>query len=164
MHGPGIDEPLARIDGGRTAAAYYHADGLGSILKTTDGAGNAVHAYRITTPGEPSRPGAEPGYAFTGREWDPETGLYYYRARYYDPKVGRFISEDPIGFEGGVNFYAYVENNPANAIDPLGLQGYGFYNTPANESASRINSNIPGPGPASPWQASWWAALWFSAA
>jgi RHS repeat-associated protein len=59
--------------------------------------------------------------AYTGREWDPETGLYYYRARYYDPKVGRFISEDPIGFAGGPNLYAYVGSDPANAVDPFGL-------------------------------------------
>jgi RHS repeat-associated protein len=65
-----------------------------------------------------------PGFgikAFTAREWDPETGLYYYRARYYDPKGGRFLSEDPIGFGGGVNFYAYVGNGPTNWIDPFGL-------------------------------------------
>jgi len=59
--------------------------------------------------------------AYTGREGDPETGLYYYRARYYDPKVGRFISEDPIRFAGGVNFYSYVTNNPVALADPLGL-------------------------------------------
>jgi len=59
--------------------------------------------------------------AFTGREWDPETGLYYYRARYYDPKIGRFISEDPIGFAAGTNFYNYVENNPVRYTDPYGL-------------------------------------------
>jgi RHS repeat-associated protein len=64
----------------------------------------------------------QPGYAFTGREWDPETGLYYYRARYYDPKAGRFLSEDPIGLDGGVNFYSYVRNQPTNLIDPFGLQ------------------------------------------
>lgn len=63
----------------------------------------------------------QPGYAFTGREWDPETGLYYYRARYYDPRIGRFISEDPIGFLGGWNFYAYVENQPTRFSDPSGL-------------------------------------------
>jgi RHS repeat-associated protein len=62
--------------------------------------------------------------AYTGREWDPETGLYYYRARYYDPKVGRFISEDPIGFRGGVNFYSYVGGNPINRLDPFGLYHY----------------------------------------
>jgi RHS repeat-associated protein len=59
--------------------------------------------------------------AFTGREWDPEIGLYYYRARYYDPKAGRFISEDPIGLTGGMNYYAYVGNQPIEGWDPLGL-------------------------------------------
>jgi RHS repeat-associated protein len=61
-------------------------------------------------------------YGFTGREWDKETGLYYYRARYYDPKGGRFISKDPIGFEGGdVNLYRYVGNDPVDWVDPSGL-------------------------------------------
>ena len=70
---------------------------------------------------EPSTSSVAEGYAYTGREWDPESGLYYYRARYYDPKIGRFISEDPIGFGGGINFYAYVGNNPVRFIDPFGL-------------------------------------------
>ncbi len=73
--------------------------------------------------GIPSDGATAGGYAYTGREWDPETGLYYYRARYYDPKVGRFISEDPIQFDGGGNFYSYVSNDPVNLIDPLGLLG-----------------------------------------
>jgi RHS repeat-associated protein len=72
---------------------------------------------------DPASSGGGPEYAthaFTGREWDRETGLYYYRARYYDPKAGRFISEDPIGFEGGINFYAYVANRPTVFRDPDG--------------------------------------------
>jgi RHS repeat-associated protein len=57
----------------------------------------------------------------TGREWDKETGLYYYRARYYDPMEGRFISKDPIGFDGNdVNLYGYVSNNAINFTDPKG--------------------------------------------
>ncbi|MEW6609965.1 MAG: RHS repeat-associated core domain-containing protein, partial [bacterium] len=60
-------------------------------------------------------------YLFTGREIDAESGLYYYRARYYDSEVGRFVTQDPIGFEGGINLYAYVGNNPINLIDPTGL-------------------------------------------
>lgn len=69
-------------------------------------------------------------YAYTGREYDNETGMYFYRARYYDPKAGRFVTKDPIGFAGGdVNFYAYVGNNPLNLIDPFGLIGHeGFIN------------------------------------
>jgi RHS repeat-associated protein len=59
-------------------------------------------------------------FQYTGRENDGN-GLYYYRARYYNPSIGRFISEDPIGFRGGINVYAYVENNPVSRIDPFGL-------------------------------------------
>jgi len=59
----------------------------------------------------------------TGREWDRETGLYYYRARYYDPMDGRFIAKDPIGFKGGdINLYEYTKNNPINLTDSFGLQ------------------------------------------
>jgi RHS repeat-associated protein len=58
----------------------------------------------------------------TARESDTETGLYYYRARYYDPVTGRFLSEDPLRFFAGeVNFYPYAEQNPVNLSDPLGL-------------------------------------------
>jgi RHS repeat-associated protein len=60
-------------------------------------------------------------YDYTGRERDSATGLLYYRARWTDPKQGRFISEDPIGFRGGLNLYAYVGNNPINHSDPRGL-------------------------------------------
>jgi RHS repeat-associated protein len=58
---------------------------------------------------------------YTGREWDAEANLYYYRARWYDPQVGKFISEDPIGLKGGINLYGYVENNPLGFRDPMGL-------------------------------------------
>jgi RHS repeat-associated protein len=60
-------------------------------------------------------------YTYTGREWDKEIGLYYYRARYYDPLEGRFISKDPAGFDGGINLYGYTSNNPINFADPSGL-------------------------------------------
>jgi RHS repeat-associated protein len=61
------------------------------------------------------------GYAFTGREWDPEAGLSYYRARYYDPQIGRFNSEDPMRLGGGdTNFYQYAYLNPVRFGDPMG--------------------------------------------
>lgn len=60
-------------------------------------------------------------FQYTGREFDQETTLYLNRSRYYDASVGRFISEDSIGFGGGNNFYRYVLNNPVNLTDPLGL-------------------------------------------
>jgi RHS repeat-associated protein len=65
---------------------------------------------------------SEPGYAFTGREWDPEIGLYYYRARLYDPRVGRFNSEDPVRFRDGLTKYAYALSNPLRFVDPLGRE------------------------------------------
>jgi RHS repeat-associated protein len=122
IHGPSIDEPLARESLSTGAAEYLHADGLGSIVATTDAAGNVTSRRQYDAWGNLELGADQPGYAFTGREWDPETGLYYYRARYYDPKIGRFISEDPIGLNAGdPNFYAYVANNPSAAIDPFGL-------------------------------------------
>ena len=119
VQGFGIDEPLAADDG--AALSYFHADGLGSIAKITGAAGAITLTRQYDTWGDLEVGASEPGFAFTGREWDPEIALYYYRARYYDPKVGRFLSEDPIGFLGSNNFYTYVENTPVNRIDPRGL-------------------------------------------
>jgi RHS repeat-associated protein len=120
-HGAGIDEHLALERNG--SYYYYHADGLGSIVAITDAARNVVQSYEydsygMVTPSTSFRN----SYTYTGREWDKETGLDYYRARYYDPIEGRFVSKDPIGLAGGVNVYAYTSNNPINFIDPLGLK------------------------------------------
>lgn len=127
VHGPGMDELLAREDGSG-ALMYYHADGLGSIVKHTSQAGAVVHEYRYDAWGNIELGASESGYAFTGREWDPEIGLAYYRARYYDPKVGRFTSEDPIGLQPGAeSLFSYVKNHPVNFRDPLGLYRCVYY-------------------------------------
>ena len=60
-------------------------------------------------------------FQFTGREFDTDANFYYYRARFYDPTAGRFLSEDPVGFKSESNFYAYVRNNPISLIDSSGL-------------------------------------------
>ena len=59
---------------------------------------------------------------YTGREYDSETHLYYYRARYYSAELGRFISRDPIGTADDVNLYGYVGNSPVMGVDPMGLK------------------------------------------
>uniref|UniRef100_A0A831UGN7 RHS repeat protein n=1 Tax=Geobacter metallireducens TaxID=28232 RepID=A0A831UGN7_GEOME len=124
-HGAGTDEHLALERGG--SFYYYHADGLGSVTTITDQQGSVVQSYEYDSFGMvKASTGFRNSYTYTGREWDKETGLYYYRARYYDPIEGRFIQKDPIGFKGGdVNLYAYVQNNPINLVDPSGQASYG---------------------------------------
>jgi len=119
VFGPGIDEPLATDDG--SALSYFHADALGSVAKTTSAAGVVTLTRRYDAWGNLELGATTSGFAFTGREHDAQTGLAYYRARYYDPKLGRFISEDPLGQVEGPNLYEYVHNNPANFTDPEGL-------------------------------------------
>ncbi|MFQ5668641.1 MAG: RHS repeat-associated core domain-containing protein, partial [Candidatus Binatia bacterium] len=120
-HGPGIDEPLVMLRGG--ASFSYHVDGLGSIWDLTDSAGVSARTYTYDSFGQllaQTGTVANP-YTYTGRELDPETGLYFYRMRYYDPAIGRFVQEDPLVLLGGLNRYAYVNNSPLNFRDPLGL-------------------------------------------
>ena len=120
-HGPGIDEPIAVTKGSSTY--FYHQDGLGSVTDLTDSAGATAKSYSYDAYGNIlESPGTlEQPYTYTGREFDAESGLYHYRARYYDPALQRFISKDPIGFRGGINFYTYVDNNPLKWTDPWGL-------------------------------------------
>jgi RHS repeat-associated protein len=126
--GSGIDQPLSMSRGGATS--YYSADGLGSVTSMEDGTGSAVAAYTYdafgnitTSAGSITNP-----FRYTGREWDSETSLYYYRARYYEPERGRFLSEDPLRFVAGLNFYNYVAANPVRFVDPAGLDAKEFWN------------------------------------
>ena len=116
-----VDEPLGEVRG--TTSSYYEADALGSVTSLSSPTPGLTNSYIYdafgnvtTTVGTLANP-----FQFTGRDSDPETSLYYYRARYYAPQIGRFISEDPIQFDGGVDFFAYVHNNPARLKDPSGL-------------------------------------------
>ena len=118
-----IDDPLTVQQG--VSTFYYLKDGLGSVVNLTDASGNVLKGYTYKSFGEIySETGSlvQP-FTFTGREYDPESGLYFYRARYYDPRAGRFLTKDPIGFASGdTNLYRYLGNDPLNLIDPFGLE------------------------------------------
>jgi RHS repeat-associated protein len=116
-----IDEPLAML---RSAAtSYFHADGLGSISSLSNAAGSIANTYTYDSFGKltASTGSLVNPFQYTARESDTETGLYYYRARYYDLQIGRFVNEDPIGFHGGEDFYPYAANEPTLLVDPTGL-------------------------------------------
>jgi len=117
VRGPRIDQHWAMRDGDGVVT-YFLADHLGSVVQTTDASGTVTLSRDYDPYGNPLSGASQSGYAFTGRDWDAETGLLYMRARYYDPKLGRFLSEDPIGLE---NIYGYVGNRPTIGTDPYGL-------------------------------------------
>ena len=139
VYGPGIDEPIRMITSGDSY--YYHHNRQGSIVALSDSSGDIVENYQYdafgkflvhTVPGPDglwmtaddvidSVSAQGNPYTFTGRRYDPETGLYYYRARMYDPGDGRFLQTDPIGYIGGLNLYTYCGNNPLYWVDPYGL-------------------------------------------
>jgi len=131
-HGPGTDEPLIMERGGQ--AYFYQTDGLGSVTELTDESGMVVRAYVYDSYGQIvlESGSLENPYTYTGREYDAESGLYYYRARYYEARTGRFLNEDLIGYEGkDINFYRYVFNAPTLYRDPSGL-GVGHHYVPVS--------------------------------
>lgn len=115
-----VDETLAEQRGG--TANYYEPDALGSITSLSGAAGALANTYIYDSFGnlDASTSTLSNYLQYTGREYDTETGLYYYRARYYDPKGGRFLGEDPLRFRATVNSYAYALNDPLRWSDPDG--------------------------------------------
>ncbi len=128
-NGDGMDDHLWQWKGDSPSSAgtynAYLTDHQASVRALTDIDGNIINSNGYETFG--NRTGTAAGrFGYTGREHDPDTGLMYYRARWYDSASGRFISEDPIGFDGGDNWYTYVGNDPLNSIDPLGTNPWKF--------------------------------------
>lgn len=155
VHGPGSDDVLMRLTGATATtaanAAYYHADGLGSIAAVSNSAGAPLGVQRFDAWGQrldDSSTGTIAQYGYTGREPD-ETGLVYYRARYYQPGYGRFTARDPLGLKAGINPYAYVNANPATLNDPSGklaslanLSSSSYYGITSGLSASSQASSL----------------------
>ncbi len=114
----GVDQVFARTDS--AGARNFLTDALGSTLALTDSTGSTLAQYTYEPFGNTSVAGSSTNsFQYTGRENDG-TGLYFYRARYYSPMLHRFISQDPVGFAGGINLYGYVGNDPIDNADPSG--------------------------------------------
>ena len=133
VYGPGIDNPISMTVYGTTTNTYYYLkDHLNSVLALTDGNGAVVETYRYDAWGrvlgvynangsqiDESAVGNR--ILWQGREYSWKTGLYYFRARWYEPVTGRWLSNDPIGISGGLNQYQAFKSNPVNFRDPSGL-------------------------------------------
>jgi len=109
--------------GAYTGWHFFHTNHQGSVLYTTRAAtSGALHtSFHYGAYGESSDAPTGNPIRYTGRYLDAETGLYYYRARYYSPKLGRFLQTDPIGIKDDLNLYAYVYSDPLNRSDPSGM-------------------------------------------
>jgi RHS repeat-associated protein len=120
-------------------------DALGSTIAVVDGSGVVQTQYTYEPFGKTTVTGAANSnpYQFTGRENDGVAGLYFHRARYFSPALGRFISQDPIGFRGGINLYAYANNAPIDFADACGL-------SPRKPSPNPPFPPLPGPNPPIP--------------
>jgi RHS repeat-associated protein len=156
VHGVYIDEVLSMrrdVDQNGTPEDYcFHADDLYNVMAVTDSAGNVIERYEYGDYGQPefmngsgipiSQSAIHSPYLFTGREYDPETGWYYYRTRYLEPVAGRFTTRDTIGIWGDAanlgNGYAYAANNPWSFVDPMGQQRPGDNDEEARKQLEKL--------------------------
>ena len=119
VYGLGIDEPICVIQ--TTGTYYYHFDALGSVIALTDNSGTVTETYVYSPYGDVNSSSSIGNpYLYAGSRYDSETGLYYLRARYYHPEVGRFLQVDPINYENTTNLYEYCLNNPISYKDSDG--------------------------------------------
>jgi RHS repeat-associated protein len=148
-YGLGIDEPLNQMNVPPATRLTFIPDIQGSIIATLDSGSGALAKTGYLAYGE-NVANTSGTLRFTGRRLDGETGgsaaqpsgLYYYRTRTYSPTWGRFLQTDPIGYAGGANLYAYVNNDPLNLADPLGLDSQFGINISGTAALVILGANV----------------------
>ena len=159
LTGLAIDEVIARYS--QTGNRTYLTDALGSVIAQAKDDQTTQNFYGYSPYGQSTALGPDEGnpIQYTGREND-QTGLLYYRARFYDPVLKRFISEDPIGLAGGPNVYTYTNGNPINLVDPTGNASTCYSAGPDCSGAGPGNSGAGGSIVKTPPDGTCWKAVW----
>lgn len=152
VYGVGMDEPLIIVSSGGTLT-YLHHDKMGTLVATSGSAGTVSNKNKIGPFGEVGALAGTCNFGFTGQRYDTELSLYYFKRRYYSPKLGRFLQADPLGFtDTSLHLYTYVLNNPLRYTDPMGLEAdydqspYSPEGTPILDGEGNIKGYSDGKG------------------
>ncbi|MDR3638705.1 MAG: RHS repeat-associated core domain-containing protein [Isosphaeraceae bacterium] len=143
LYGPGVDQVLAD-ENSAGQISWFLTDDLGTVRTVINSSGTVLDHLQYDSFGRivsQTSPSAAPLFGFAGQMFDRATGLQYDQARFYDPSTGRFLSQDPLSFDGGnANLYSYVGNAPTDATDPTGLMGWDRNSNDTADASAADNS------------------------